>query len=346
MLGDINKQRYKALELLAEEIRTPSRDLRLHAIVTGKHSNKQMLTDGFNDDVGYNDLLDLYENAENPNILRFATPYDVESERVQLNANKPIDEDKETSMEQLMSIILASPHLAKQLESGVSQLSLLKQAIADQFNESAKELDSILFAEDSISEKLEKLNKKLDDLAYGEQVFSANDLDTSTKMTNFVLNKVKESIQNSGDTTLLSRLLNADIKTYDLGGVRERVIQYLSSYITKTILKPKTTALRVIQEAGEHVVLFEVFEKAKDKDGNVIRTNKLLKTLAGAKEYAQQKGLDINFDQQGSVEFIDSKTKVAARFEEFKNNDTQEILILERNLDRDWETLQNLVGQN
>ena len=33
MLGDINKQRYKALELLAEEIRTPSRDLRLHAIV-------------------------------------------------------------------------------------------------------------------------------------------------------------------------------------------------------------------------------------------------------------------------------------------------------------------------
>ena len=81
-----------------------------------------MLTDGFNDDVGYNDLLDLYENAENPNILRFATPYDVESERVQLNANKPIDEDKETSMEQLMSIILASPHLAKQLESGVSHL--------------------------------------------------------------------------------------------------------------------------------------------------------------------------------------------------------------------------------
>ena len=32
MLGDINKQRYKAIELVAEEVRIPSKDLRLNAI--------------------------------------------------------------------------------------------------------------------------------------------------------------------------------------------------------------------------------------------------------------------------------------------------------------------------
>ncbi len=33
MLGELNKGRYKALELLAEHIRQPSRELRLDAIV-------------------------------------------------------------------------------------------------------------------------------------------------------------------------------------------------------------------------------------------------------------------------------------------------------------------------
>mgnify|MGYP001204251479 FL=1 len=33
MLGDLNKSRYKALELLADHVRTPSRELSLDAII-------------------------------------------------------------------------------------------------------------------------------------------------------------------------------------------------------------------------------------------------------------------------------------------------------------------------
>ena len=61
MLGELNKSRYKALELLAEHVRAPSRELSINAIVSDiSEEDLRWVTDRI-----HYYLLKLLEDAEN-----------------------------------------------------------------------------------------------------------------------------------------------------------------------------------------------------------------------------------------------------------------------------------------
>jgi DNA-binding transcriptional ArsR family regulator len=62
MLGELNKSRYKALELLAEHVRAPSRELSINAIVSDiSEEDLRWVTDRI-----HYYLLKLLEDADDP----------------------------------------------------------------------------------------------------------------------------------------------------------------------------------------------------------------------------------------------------------------------------------------
>lgn len=62
MLGELNKSRYKALELLAEHVRSPSRELSINAIVSDiSEEDLRWVTDRI-----HYYLLKLLEDADDP----------------------------------------------------------------------------------------------------------------------------------------------------------------------------------------------------------------------------------------------------------------------------------------
>jgi hypothetical protein len=159
-------------------------------------------------------------------------------EGIQLSANRSYDDSIEAPMVQMMSLLIASPHLygpSKDLGKRMMQKMADIMEVAIQGFEDDLNLYKGKFTDE-------------DNAKTPEEVI----------IQRFLKEKVKANMSNHDDGSMMSVIVNNDkIHISTSMGTEERMYQYLASWFRKNVVKRKVEAMRLVQASGMLVELYE-----------------------------------------------------------------------------------------
>lgn len=202
------------------------------------------------------ELVDYWKNQkEDAPYDKWTYMFDNTQEITQLNPEREIDDNEESPMVQAMSIILANPNslntgLAQEIATDLS--SLMRVGLENVMRFITNEGK---WSED-VDQRIKDLKIQTSDIISETGVVLSNK--EIATIENFVKSKIKKSMSQSDDTTMLSEIISDDQISLNVShGAVTRAQQYVAAFLRKEAVKRKVDAMRLVQAGGNFIDIVE-----------------------------------------------------------------------------------------